>query len=1151
MALRLCFALLICSISASTPGYAASLLQDQQALLQIKNSLQLLSSNISSYLSDWSANSNTSSPCTWSRISCTSIQNLTRVTGLDLSSLSVAGALIGGFSNLTELTNLNLSHNLFSGAVSTDIANCTELTSLDLSFNNLSSFETAQGLSLLSNLQLLNLGGNNISSNVSQAIPNNCAHLQTLNLSSNSIMELSSVTWQDCTNLQILDLSHNQLTGFIPTNLTDLPSLNHLILAANKLVGTIPSSLCSSKGPSALVHLDLSDNQLIGTFPLSLSNCSSLQYLDFSGNNMTGNISSQLGNLTALEVLNLSENLFTGSIPSQLGRLTTLHVFMAGSNNLGGTIPSELSNCKNLSLLDLNTNHLEGSFPEFLNEMLSLEYIVLHSNNFSGPIPPSLFNISRLRFLDFSNNSLSGSISPQYANLSYLQFLMLADNRFNGYIPSELGQVTGLQFLDLSSNQLQGSIPSSLGNLQDLLWLTLAYNNLAGYIPVELGNCTSLLWLNLRSNSLTGELPAELATMGQHPKSIFSYNAKNINPPTALGECLMMKRWVPENYPPYSFVYDILDKTRCKSFWIELLTGSPLPLACGQNVRSGAYIQVTDNKLTGPIPASLQGNQTSVLLLSLNYFTSSLPGGLGRLPLRYLNVSHNSLSGPIPDALADNQCFTLLDFSYNNLSGSIPQSLGSLSQLSSFNVSYNPLLSGSIPPVGQFLTFSSFSYVNDSLLCLEIVPGMREMNASSTILPFCNASESSTSNSTQETTSTHSSTKLSSKFLLGLGILSCSAVLLCGGVGFYVVRKWPVHGTSDRDGEFDYIEKKCSEDGSLAGSETHSTVCFFKSGAAASPCANLKELTYADILLATNNFDEENVVGCGGFGIVYKAKLADGSTVAIKKLAHYGQQGEREFVAEMETLGSLEQENLVPLLGCCIFGSEKLIVYKFLCNGSLQDWLHEKQEGAEMLTWPRRLRIACNCAKALSYLHHECSPVLIHRDMKASNILLDEEFNGYLADFGLARELDPGYTHVSTEIAGTLGYVPPEYCQTWRATTKGDVYSFGVVMLELITGRQPICMLNNNNINNNNIINDQQNEGNLVESVRWLLKESRAAEAYHFVVKQTARGQERELLQFIELAKACTLEIPEHRPSMKKVASILESIQEQCMVLVK
>ncbi|MCO5560706.1 hypothetical protein L7F22_014324 [Adiantum nelumboides] len=324
---------LIFSTRTQLPAAEGALLDDdQQALLQIKISLQSLNNTIASALSDWiSPNSSSSSnstnsmsgssanPCAWSRVSCSSVANSTRVTGLDLSFLSSTSVvLVSGFSNLTSLLSLNLSHNHFTGSISEDIDNCIHLISLDLSYNNFSSLPS---LSRLSSLQSFNLSDNIVISRpLSHAIPGNCSALRSLILLRNSLVDLSSVSGQDCINLHTVDLSRNLFTtSNFPTNLTTLPSLRHLAISGSKLLGPVPSSLCSR---SALQHLDISDNNFTGGFPLFLTNCSSLLHLDISGNNLTGVLPPQLGNCTSLLWLNLrSKNELTGKLPPELATM--------------------------------------------------------------------------------------------------------------------------------------------------------------------------------------------------------------------------------------------------------------------------------------------------------------------------------------------------------------------------------------------------------------------------------------------------------------------------------------------------------------------------------------------------------------------------------------------------------------------------------------------------------------------------------------------------------------------------------------------------------------------------------------------------------------------------------------------------------------
>ena len=903
----------------------------------------------------------------------------------------------------------------------------------------------------------------------------------------------------------------------------------------------------SSSSSSPLTHLDLSDNQLNGELPPSIATtCSSLQHLDISGNKVWGSIVAELGNMSGLEVLNLSENLLQGEIPKQIGELSELKVLMLGSNSLSGGIPSELSSCTSLRLLDLNTNNLQGSIPSSLHQIPSLAYLVLHSNSFSGSIPPSLYTMHNLIFLDLSNNSLSGTLSPYISNMTSLQFLLLAHNSFHGEMPVELGQMSGLQALDLSSNTFHGSIPSSLGNLQWLLWLMLAHNNLSNSIPAQLGNCTSLLWLNLKGNSLSGQVPVELGSMGVNPDATFNYNANNIHPPQALGECLMLTRWIPEDYPPYSFYYENLsDRKTCNLFWLSLFTGYPVPSGCGPTFMG--YIQLTNNKLTGQIPTHFR---TSMLLLSLNSFSGSFMNGSNdtRLksmdpPLLYVNVSHNNLSGPIPESLSNIKCLALLDLSYNNFNGSIPQILGDLSRLSEFNVSYNPLLRGSIPSSGQFSTFTKFSYVGDPLLCYEIVPGTKSMDNSSISVQFCDLNPSTTASS-----SSTKHTKILIIVVIWVGILGTSILIFGIGVVFYIMMGARVQNEKlnfDHDPSFDNIndEKKVH----VFGGHSVDTP---------SLCNMISQLCYEDILKVTEGFNNANIVGSGGFGTVYKATLADGSIVAIKKLTHEGPQGERQFLAEMETMGNISHPNLVPLLGCFTIGRDKLLFYKFLSNGNLEDFLYNKdndnEREGETPTWPIRLKIACQCANAMSYLHHEYHPPLLHRDMKPSNILLDEHFNAYVADFGLARVLDPSDSHVSTVVAGTLGYVPPEYYHTCRATPKGDIYSFGVVMLELITGRRPLLFDDVHKTTTKHCTDADDDttqryndDANLVEWARRLSHESRILD----IVCPSVKGNGQDLYGlnvFFELSLACTSEAPSERPDMREVSYALEALFKVC-----
>lgn len=256
--------------------------------------------------------------------------------------------------------------------------------------------------------------------------------------------------------------------------------------------------------------------------------------------------------------------------------------------------------------------------------------------------------------------------------------------------------------------------------------------------------------------------------------------------------------------------------------------------------------------------------------------------------------------------------------------------------------------------------------------------------------------------------------------------------------------------------------------------------------------------------------------------------------VAVKKLNQDKTQGQREFLAEMETLGKVKHRNLVPLLGYCSYGDEKLLVYEYMVNGSLDLWLRNRSSSGsvELLNWSKRLKIAIGSARGLAFLHHGFTPHIIHRDIKASNILLNEEFEAKVADFGLARLISAYETHVSTDIAGTFGYIPPEYGQSWKATTRGDVYSFGVILLELVTGKEPIGP----------DFKDIEG-GNLVGWVCMKMKKGQAVE----VLDQTVldADSKRMMLQTLKIAALCVSENPANRPPMLQVLKFLKRIKEE------
>lgn len=284
--------------------------------------------------------------------------------------------------------------------------------------------------------------------------------------------------------------------------------------------------------------------------------------------------------------------------------------------------------------------------------------------------------------------------------------------------------------------------------------------------------------------------------------------------------------------------------------------------------------------------------------------------------------------------------------------------------------------------------------------------------------------------------------------------------------------------------------------------------------------------TLRQIKAATKNFDPANKIGEGGFGPVYKGVLADGGVIAVKQLSSKSKQGNREFVTEIGMISALQHPNLVKLYGCCIEGNQLLLIYEYMENNSLARALFGHKEQPLHLDWKTRKKICIGIARGLAYLHEESRIKIVHRDIKATNVLLDKDLNAKISDFGLAKLNEEENTHISTRIAGTVGYMAPEYAMRGYLTDKADVYSFGVVTLEIVSGKS----------NTNYRPKDEfvylldwayvlQEQGNLLELVDPSLEAKYSAE---------------EAMTMLNVALLCTNPSPTLRPSMSSVLGMLD-----------
>ncbi|KAL2632599.1 hypothetical protein R1flu_004078 [Riccia fluitans] len=1083
------------------PAISPGLQLDRQILLDWKAQwLGYAAQNVNAtaWLNGW--NETDSSPCNWDGIRCEMFEQQLRVTEIIIQSQQLSGVLPEhGYANLTAVRTLIIAINDINGTIPVELGLMPRLTVLDFAQNRLQGGVPDTFSELLTHLESINISVNNLSMPLPASLFSSCAELQRLNFSRN-IIGGGLPQIGNCKKMVVIDFWKNRLVGSLPTDLGLLGNLFKVSLSENFIGGPIPHQM--------------------------LANCQNLQIIQFARMYIDGPLPIELFSCPQLMIVNIQSNNLSGPIPHEIGQLKNLTLLGLGNNSLSGELPEELGLLSNLKYADLSLNHFVGSIPASFNGMKSIKYLALQENNLTGEFPPVISSIPSLFWLDLSNNQMEGEIPASLTTVTNITFLFLAANMFTGAIPDMIGNMVNLQVLDLSFNMIEGTIPPSIGNLKQLLFLNLGQNKLTGSIPEEMGNCSSLVWLNLAFNELTGPVPDSFEFLGDKAVDTFRYNWVNLPLVSAeMGECGALQRWLPGNYAPYTFlISDLSSYSRtCRVWWNLLMKGQLHPAELDTPL---AYLHLTNNKLSGPLPKRIgQQGDFSILLLDHNEFTGPIPDTLDEMPLYNANFSHNHFNGTVPESLGFIKQLLSLDLSYNDLTGAIPPNLGNLTFLDKFNVSYNDL-SGPVPLIHQFATFPFSVYIGNPDLCYDGSP-YASTSAESRILPLCSELRSG-SNSTGHG---HGGRKiLTPAAILGISIVSTLLVLSLFGIVCFATSRRRYIRNDNRSDSTDSRFKKVGLDRHNSSRDLLKIpVSMF--GTESLP----KALAYVDLLVATNNFNDANIIGDGGYGVVYKARLEDGSVVAIKKLIQDGEQGEREFAAEMLTLGNIRHDNLVPLLGYCASDTEKLLVFKCMTNGSLDDWLHERPGGKEVLNWSRRLNIAVGSARGLAFLHHNCAPVILHRDMKGSNILLDDDFNACVTDFGLARRMYGQDTHVSTIVAGTLGYVPPEYSQTWRSTTKGDVYSFGVVLLELITGKRPT------GVEYDNDTGETYTGGNLVEYVRILLSKRRHQEAYDPIVKNSGGSQE--LFQFLKLAVLCTDDIPSNRPGMSDVTKALDQIQ--------
>ncbi|KFK35730.1 hypothetical protein AALP_AA4G029200 [Arabis alpina] len=833
--------------------------------------------------------------------------------------------------------------------------------------------------------------------------------------------------------------------------------------------------------------IDLSRNYLTGTIPTTLSKIP-LTNLSLIGNRLSGPVPSQLGDITTLTELLLESNSFSGPIPSSLGNLRSLDRLLLSANNFTGRIPESFSNLKNLTDFRIDGTSLSGKIPDFIGNWTLLNRLDLQGTSMEGPIPASISNLKNLTELRITD--LRGPISsfPDLRNMTMIEQLILRNCLIRGPIPDYIGSLSRLKTLDLSSNMLNGVIPNTFQDLVKFNFMFLSNNSLSGPVPQFI--LTSKENIDLSYNNFTQ--PPSISCNQFDVNLISSYPSVTDN---SVQWCLRKDLPCPGDAEHSSlFINSGGEKTKIgKDTYVEDLSTEGTSTFSSVSDRwgyssSGNWVGVGGASYLAQDQFNLINESTPdyyktarLSPQSLKYYGFCMRRGGYKVKLHFAEImfsndkTFSSLGRRVFDIYVQGN---LLERDFN-----IAEEAGGVGK--------------------PFIRQIDDVQVNGSTLEIHLQwtgKGTNLLPRRGVYGPLISAI-TITPNFKVDT-----GKPLSNGVVVGIVVAACAVFALLVVI---ILRLTGYLGGKEDD-----------ENEELRGMDLQTG-----------------SFTLKQIKRATNNFDPENKIGEGGFGPVYKGVLADGTTIAVKQLSSKSKQGNREFVTEIGMISALQHPNLVKLYGCCIEGKELLLVYEYLENNSLARALFGSEKQRLHLDWPTRNKVCIGIAKGLAYLHEESRLKIVHRDIKATNVLLDQALNAKISDFGLAKLDEEENTHISTRIAGTIGYMAPEYAMRGYLTDKADVYSFGVVCLEIVSGTS----------NTNYRPKEEfvylldwayvlQEQGNLLELVDMDL-------GTNFSKKEAKR--------MLDIALLCTNPSPTLRPPMSSVVSMLEGKSKVQPPLVK
>ncbi|KAG6634411.1 hypothetical protein CIPAW_12G117300, partial [Carya illinoinensis] len=839
-----------------------------------------------------------------------------------------------------------------------------------------------------------------------------------------------------------------------------------------------------------------------------LLKCHLLKIKILKGQNLAGTLPPNLVKLPCLQLLDLSRNYLNGSIPSAWGFVPKLVQISLLGNRLTGPIPGALSNIKTLKSLTVEFNKLSGNLPAELGNMSSIENLFLSSNYFTGQLPTSFANLTSLKDFRISDNQFSGQIPNYIQRWKNLTKLFIQASGLKGPIPS-LDPLEKLTDLILRNCNLTGRLPEPIlppGATTKLSTLDLSFNGLSGQIPSNFATpLHSVADIYLTGNLFTGPVPDGILNGGKNID--LSYNKFNFtiheeSESTSSSSCrhgqggniVSCLRSLPRSCPKHRRYKLHINCGGAKvtvnksiKFDADTNPGGPSNFflaqdwsssSTGQFMNDGrsikAFILLNSSELSTNATDPKLYMTARISPLSLTYYAFCLVNGNYTVKLHFAEIvftddeTYSSLGRRIFDVYIQGKR-VLKDFDIVKAAGGVRKP----------NIqSFNPVVTNNTLEIRFYWAGK----------------GTTDIPSKGDYGPLISAI---TSNFIESTTNVHNDEPSSIPRGAVVGIIIAGVFVI---ILFIVAILWWKGCLGERSSATEHDLRSLD----------------LKTGT----------FTLRQIKTATNNFDAANKIGEGGFGSVYKGLLSDGTMIAVKQLSSKSKQGNREFLNEIGMISALQHPHLVKLYGCCVEGNQLLLVYEYMENNSLARALFGLEEYQLQLDWPTRHRICVGIARGLAYLHEESRLKIVHRDIKATNVLLDKNLNPKISDFGLAKLDEEDNTHISTRIAGTYGYMAPEYAMRGYLTDKADVYSFGIVVLEIVSGKS---------------ITSHQPVEESLHLLDWALVLKEKGNLLDLVDPRLGSNyRKEEVMRVINVALLCANVSAAVRPTMSSVVSMLE-----------